>query len=56
MEAKELPAALAAPFSVDRVSWKPQAVSRDKKRALAVAYIDARDVAQRLDDVVGPLP
>ncbi len=56
MEAKELAAALAAPFPVDRVSWKPQAVSRDKKRALAVAYIDARDVAQRLDDVVGPLP
>ncbi len=55
MEAKELAAALAAPFPADRVSWKPQAISKDKKRALAVAYIDARDVAQRLDDVVGPL-
>ncbi len=55
MNAHELAAALAAPFPSDRVAWKPQAVSRDKKRALAVAYIDARDVAQRLDDVVGPL-
>jgi hypothetical protein len=55
MDTHELAAALAAPFPADRVSWKPQAVSRDKKRALAVAYIDARDVAQRLDDVVGPL-
>ncbi len=55
MDTHELAAALAAPFPSDRVSWKPQAISRDKKRALAVAYIDARDVAQRLDDVVGPL-
>ena len=55
MDTHELAAALTAPFPADRVSWKPQAVSRDKKRALAVAYIDARDVAQRLDDVVGPL-
>lgn len=52
---KDLMIALTAPFPADRVSWKPQAVSRDKKRALAVAYIDARDVAQRLDDAVGPL-
>ncbi len=51
---QEIAAALAAPFPADRVSWKPQTLSKDKKRALAVAYIDARDVAQRLDDVVGP--
>ncbi len=55
MDMKELAAALVAPFAADRVSWKPQTVTKDKKRALAVAYIDARDVAERLDDVVGPL-
>jgi hypothetical protein len=52
---KELAAALAAPFPADHVSWKPQVISKDKKRALAVAYIDARDVAERLDEAVGPL-
>ena len=55
MDAKELAAALSAPFPSERVQWKPQALSRDKKKALAVAYIDARDVAERLDEVVDPL-
>mgnify|MGYP002623265915 FL=1 len=45
-------AELAAPFHPDCVHWKPQQVSGN--RALAVAYVDARDVCQRLDDVVGP--
>lgn len=45
--------ALAAPFPASAVNWKPQAVSKDKTRALAVAYIDARDVMDRLDEVVG---
>lgn len=44
---------LAAPFPASAVNWKPQAVSKDKTRALAVAYIDARDVMDRLDEVVG---
>lgn len=50
----QLMAALAAPFPPGAVNWKPQAVSKDKTRALAVAYIDARDVMDRLDAVVGP--
>lgn len=45
---------LAEPFPPDTINWKPQATSRDGTKALAVAYIDARDVAERLDDVVGP--
>ncbi len=45
---------LAAPFPASVINWKPQAVSKDKTRALAVAYIDARDVMARLDEVVGP--
>ena len=43
-------AKLAAPFDPNDVAWKPQAVKGT--RALAVAYIDARTVAERLDRVV----
>lgn len=43
---------LAEPFPADEVKWKPQAVKGN--RAMAVAYIDARCVQDRLDDVVGP--
>lgn len=42
---------LAEPFTADQIKFKPSVV-RDNK-ALALAYIDARDVMQRLDDVLG---
>ena len=42
---------LAAPFPADVVGWKPQTVKGN--RAVACAYIDARDVMDRLDEVVG---
>lgn len=45
---------LAAPFSPDAVSWRAQSVTRDGSKAMALAYIDARDVMERLDSVVGP--
>lgn len=45
-------ARLAEPFPPDVIGWKAQAVSGE--RALAVAYIDARNVMDRLDEVVGP--
>jgi hypothetical protein len=48
-----LAAALAAPFPASVVGWKPQTIK--DRRALAVAYIDARDVMDRLDAVLGPL-
>ena len=38
-------------FPADAIGWKPQAVNGN--RALAIAYIDARDVENRLDAVVG---
>lgn len=47
----DIGAALRAPFPAHMLGWKPQMVKGN--RALAVAYIDARDVQQRLDDVVG---
>lgn len=45
-------AKLAAPFPPNAIGWKPQTVKEN--RALAVAYIDARDVQNRLDQAVGP--
>jgi hypothetical protein len=45
--------ALSAPFPANEVRWKPQAVSKDGKRALAICYIDARAVLDRLDAVCG---
>lgn len=47
----EIQAALSEPFPDGVVSWKPQSVKGN--RALAVAYISARDVMDRLDSVVG---
>lgn len=51
MTGKEIRAKLAAPFAAGVVKWKAQAVKGN--RALAVAYIDARDVEDRLNDVLG---
>jgi hypothetical protein len=48
-------AALAAPFPPELVELKPGAVAEERKRALALAYVDARHYQARLDAVVGPL-
>ncbi|AMA76076.1 DNA repair protein Rad52 [Thermus parvatiensis] len=45
---------LAEPFPPGEVQWRVEALSRDKKRALVVPYVDARTVLDRLDKVVGP--
>ena len=42
---------LSAPFTTADVKWKPQAVKGN--RALAIAYLDARAIQDRLDDVLG---
>lgn len=47
----QIQAELAAPFPVEQVGWKPQTIKDN--RALAVAFMDARDVMKRLDAVVG---
>lgn len=47
---------LRAPFPKDAVSWRAQHISKKDDgtaSALALAYIDARDVMNRLDDVCG---
>lgn len=41
------------PFPVSDVSWRLQFVNKDDLQGLAVPYLDARAVADRLDAVVG---
>lgn len=43
---------LADPFPVEQVSWR--IARKSGKAAMVLAFIDARDVMGRLDDVVGP--
>jgi hypothetical protein len=50
-EVARIAAALAAPFSAAEVQFKPAVVQGN--RALALAYVDARAVMDRLDDVLG---
>jgi hypothetical protein len=50
---QEIMAALREPFAPEKIGWKPGAITKDGTRALALGYIDARDVMDRLDDVVG---
>lgn len=47
-------ARLKAPFPADRISWRVGSTTKDKSKGMALAYIDARDVMQRLDEVCGP--
>jgi hypothetical protein len=50
-EVKAVTAALAVPFDPAQVKFKPQSVKGN--RALAMAYVDARLVQDRLDEVLG---
>lgn len=45
---------LSAEFPRAAISWRAQSVTADGSKALALAYIDARDVMDRLDEVCGP--
>jgi len=46
-------ASLAEPFSSEEIQWRVGSTTRDKKRGMALAYIDARTVMDRLDKVCG---
>lgn len=46
-------AALAAPFPSDEIGWRVASTNKDRSKAMAVAYIDARTVQRRLDEVMG---
>ena len=45
---------LKAPFDPAKVSWRVGSMSKDKSKGMALAYIDARDVMERLDEVCTP--
>lgn len=47
-------AELSAPFPPEAIHWRAQTVTRNGDKALALAYLDARDVQDRLDAVCGP--
>lgn len=53
-DAKDIYALLAQEFPREAVSWRAQHLTKEGDKALALAYIDARDVMERLDEVVGP--
>lgn len=44
---------LAAPFAPEVVDWRVGSTNADKTRGMALAYIDARTVQDRLDAVCG---
>ncbi len=45
---------LAAEFPRADIHWRAQTLTKNGDKALALAYLDARDVMDRLDDVCGP--
>jgi hypothetical protein len=45
---------LKKPFLPDLISWRIGSTTKDKSKGMALAYIDARTVMQRLDEVCGP--
>lgn len=53
-DAQEIFSQLAAPFPTESISWRLGSVKGDGSKAMGLAYIDARDVMDRLDAVVGP--
>lgn len=44
---------LFAEFPREAISWRAQTVTKNGDKAMALAYIDARDVMDRLDSVLG---
>lgn len=45
---------LSAEFPREAVSWRAQSLTKTGDKAMALAYIDARDVMDRLDLICGP--
>ena len=52
--AQDLYDALSAPFPVEMIEWRVGSTNKDKTKGMALAYIDARAVMDRLDTVCGP--
>lgn len=45
---------LSFPFSAEEIDWRIGSTNADKTKGMALAYIDARAVMERLDTVCGP--
>ena len=45
---------LAKPFPQHKIHWRVGSTNRDGTKGIGLAYIDARDVMERLDFVLGP--
>jgi len=45
---------LSAPFAAEEIEWRVGSTTKDKDKGLALAYLDARAVMDRLDAVCGP--
>jgi len=46
---------LKKPFAPERISWRLGSTNGEKTKGMALAYIDARDVMSRLDEVCGQM-
>ena len=46
---------LKQPFDPKVIHWRCGPTTKDKSKGIALAYVDARDVYKRLDDVCGDL-
>ena len=44
---------LKEPFNPGAISWRVGATTKDKAKGIALAYLNARDVMKRFDDVCG---
>lgn len=44
---------LSKPFNPLAISWRVGATNKDKSKGIALAYLNARDVQDRLDEVCG---
>lgn len=54
MEANEVLTKLAEPFEAEAIDWRVGATNGDKTKGIALAYLQARPVMDRLDTVMGP--
>jgi hypothetical protein len=52
--AQELFDELCRPFAAEEIEWRVGSVTKDKTKGMALAYMDARAVMDRLDAVCGP--
>lgn len=52
--AQELFDMLCAPFPAEYIDWRVGSTNSDKSKGMALAYVDARAVMDRLDSICGP--